>query len=148
MHSAVCLPFGLKRAELCSSFLFCCYIKHRDQKQLREGKGHYNSQVIARHLGSHGRNSVQVFETEAMKECCSQACSFWFAQLAFPTAYAHLPRDGMTHSGLVPPTWIISFLKCPQGMPTDLSDKSNPSVEVSSSQAGQFDEQRLSITNS
>lgn len=46
----------------------------------------------------------------------------------------HLPRDGVTHSKLGPPTWIINQDN-PTDLPTGRSDGSHFSVEAPSSQA-------------
>lgn len=51
---------------------------------------------------------------ENTEECCSWLAPGFMVSYFSETDQAHLPKDGIAHSGLGPPTWITNQEKAPQ----------------------------------
>lgn len=100
-----------------------------DQKRhggMEGEKGLFGSQVIVHHLGKVPWHKLKSLEAETTKESYLLAYS--------PTTQAHLPRNGIKHSGQGPPKSVINQENASTDMYAGKSSKGSFSVEVPFSQ--------------
>lgn len=98
-----------------SRFAFYCNHRYHDKTQLEE-KGLLDLEVKVHDLGKPGQKLKAGSWMQKWKQRPWRSTTYWFAfhDLLSSTSQDHLPRGITAHSGLAPPTSIISQKKIPR----------------------------------